>query len=87
MEILRKIINCKCFENSQGNFYGGYSFSKVIGLQFSDCNFAIKRIHHRFFLGNVPKTSCFKKRKKVFLRKKSIVTSILIKLQPCSTQP
>ena len=63
MEILRKIIDCKSLENSQGNFYGGVSFSRVISLQFSDCNFAIKRIHRRFFLGNVPKTSCLKKNK------------------------
>ena len=61
MEILRKIIDCKSLENSQGNFHGGVSFSKVISLQLLDCNFARKRIHHRFFLGNVPKTSCLKK--------------------------
>ena len=61
MEILRKIIDCKSLENSQGNFYGGVSFSKVISLQFSDCNFAIKKIHHRFFSGNVPKANCLKK--------------------------
>ena len=66
MEILRKIIDCKSLENSQGNFYGGVSFSRVTSLQFSDCNFAIKRIHHRLFLGNTPKTSCLKKIKKVF---------------------
>ena len=66
MEILRKIIDCKSLENSHGNFYGGVSFSKVVNLQFSDCNFAIKNIHHRFFSGNVPKTSCLKKIKKVF---------------------
>ena len=61
MEILKKKIDCKSLKNSQGNFYGAVSFSKVISLQFSDCNFAIKRIHHRFFLENVPKSSCFKK--------------------------
>ena len=61
MEILRKIIDRKSLEISQGNFYGGVSFSKVISLQFSDCNFVIKRIHHRFFLGNIPKTSSLKK--------------------------
>ena len=55
IEILRKIIDCKSLENSQRNFYDGVSFSKVIGLQFSDYNFAIKRIHHRFFLENVRK--------------------------------
>ena len=42
MEILRKIIDCKSLENSQGNFYGGVSFSKVTTLQFSDCNFTIR---------------------------------------------
>ena len=57
MEILRKIIYCKSLENSQGNLYDGVSFSKVISLQFSDCNFAIKKINHRFFLENVPKTT------------------------------
>ena len=66
MEILRKITDCKSLENSQGNFYVGVSFSKVINLQFSDCSFAIKNIHHRFFSGYVPKTSCLKKIKKVF---------------------
>ena len=49
MEILRKIIDCKSLENSQGNSYGGVSFSKVINLRFSYCNFAIKNIHHRSF--------------------------------------
>ena len=57
MEILRKITDCKSLENSQGNFYGGISFRKVISLQFSGCNFAMKRIYHRFFLANVPKNS------------------------------
>ena len=66
MEILRKIIDCKSLENTQGNLYGGVSFSKVISLQFLDCNFARKRIHHRFFLGNAWKTSCLKKLKNVF---------------------
>ena len=50
----------------------GVSFSKVISLQFSDCNFAIKRIHFRFFLENVPKTSCLKKIKKVFFWDKGL---------------
>ena len=58
MEILRKIIDWKSLENSKGNFYGGVSFSKDISLHFSDYNFAIKRIHYRFFLGNIPKISC-----------------------------
>ena len=72
MEILRKTTDCKSLENSQGNVYGGFSFSKVISLQFSDCNFPIKRIHRRFFLGNVPKTSCLKKVKKVCFSEKSL---------------
>ena len=61
MEILRKIIDCKSLENFQGNLYSGVSFSKVISPQFSDCNFVVKNIHHRFFSGNVPNTSCLKK--------------------------
>ena len=77
---IKKKIDCKSLKNSQGNFYGGVSFSKVISLQFSDCNFAIKKIHHRFFSGNAPKTSCLKTIKKVFfLRKKSIVEQRLNK--------
>ena len=78
MEILRKIIECKSLENSRGNFYGGVSFSKVISLQFSDWNFAIKRIHHGSFLANVPETSCLKKIKS-FLRKKYIADQRLNK--------
>ena len=76
---IKKIIDCKSLRNSQGNFYGGVSFSKVISLQFSDCNFAIKKIHHWFFLGNVPKTSSLKKIKSIFLRKISIVDQRLNK--------
>ena len=72
MEILRKKIDCKSLENYQRNFHDEVSFSKVTSLQFSDCNFAIKRIHHRFFLENLPKTSCLKKIKKVFFREKSL---------------
>ena len=80
MEVLRKIIDWKSLENSQGNFYGGVSFSKDISLQFSDCNFAIKRIHYTFFLGNIPKISCLRKIKKAFFEKKmSIVDERLNK--------
>ena len=75
MEILRKIIDCKTLGNSHGNCYGGVSFSRVTSPQFSGCNFAIKGIHHRFFLGNVPKTKQTKNKnknttKKVFFEKK-----------------
>ena len=66
--------DCKSLENSQENFFDGVSFSKVISLQFSDCNFAIKRINLRLFLEKVLKTSYFLKNKEsLFLRKKSIV--------------
>ena len=45
-------------------------------LQCSDCNFAIKRTHHRLFLEYVLKTSCFKNN---ILRKKSTVDQRLNK--------
>ena len=61
MKVLRKIIDGKSLEISQQNVYEGVSFSKVTNLQCSDCNFAIKKGHHRFFLENVPNTSCLKK--------------------------
>ena len=77
MEILRKIIHIKSSENSDGNFYDGVSFSTVKSLQFSDCNFAIKRIYHIFFLENVPKTSCLQKI--VFFEEKSIMDQRLNK--------
>ena len=64
MKILGKITDCKNLEISQENFYDEVSFSKVTNLQCSDCNFAIKRTLHRFFLEYVPKTSCLKKKKK-----------------------
>ena len=77
MEILRKIIHIKSSENPDGNFYDGVSFSTVKSLQFSDCYFAIKRIHHIFFLENVPKTSCLQKI--VFFEEKSIMDQRLNK--------
>ena len=61
MKMLRKIIDGKSLEISQENVYEGVSFSKVTNLQCSDCNFAIKIAHHRYFLEYVPKTSCLKK--------------------------
>ena len=68
MKMLRKIIDSKSLRISQENIYEGVSFSKVTKLQCSDCNFPIK-IHHRYFLEYVPKTSCLKKQyfeKKVY---------------------
>ena len=48
--MLRKIIDGKSLEISQENVYDGVSFSKVTNLQCSDCNFAVKITHHRYFL-------------------------------------
>ena len=67
MKMLRKIIDGKSLEIFQENVYEGASFSKVTNLQCSDCNFAIKIAHHRYFLEHVPKTSCLKKQ--YFLKK------------------
>ena len=61
MKMLRKIIDGKSLEISRESLYEGVSFSKVTNLQCSDRNFAIKIAHHRYFLGYVPRTSCFKK--------------------------
>ena len=59
-------------------------FSKVVCLQCPDCNSSIKRLHHRFFLHYVSKSSCLKKN---ILRKKLMMENVLIKLRPCSTKP
>ena len=69
MKMLRKIIDSKSLEISQENVYKGVSFSKFTNLQCSNCIFAIKIAHHRYFLEYVPKTSCLKKQyfeKKVY---------------------
>ena len=68
--MLQKIIYWESLKIFQKNFYDGVSFSKVTSLQFSVCNFTIKRTHHRFFLKYVPKTSCAKNN---ILRKNSMV--------------
>ena len=64
MKMLGKITDCESLEISQENFYDEVSFSKVTNLQCLDCNFSIKRTHHRFFLEYVPKTSCLKRNEK-----------------------
>ena len=46
---------------SQENVYDGVSYNKDTNLQCSDCNFAIKIINYRYFVENVPSTSCLKK--------------------------
>ena len=77
MKMLRKIIYGKSLEISQENAYEGVSFSKVTNLQCSDCNFAIKIAHYRYFLEYVPKTSCLKKQ---YFEKKSMVDQLLNKV-------
>ena len=64
MKMLGKITDCESLEISQEKFYDEVSFSKVTNIQWSDCNFAIKRPHHRFFLEYVPKTSLKKNKKR-----------------------
>ena len=51
MKMLPKIIDGKSLKISQENVYEEISFSKVTNLQCSDCDFAIKIAHHRYFLG------------------------------------
>ena len=71
-------------EALQENFCDGVSFSINTNLQCSDCNFAVKRTHHRFFSEYLPETSCLKKNKKrkslFFLRKKSMMDQHLNKI-------
>ena len=75
--MLREITDWKSLKIFQKNFYTGVSFNKVRSLQFSDCNYTIKRTHHIFFLEYVPKTSCLKKN---ILRKNSMVDQHLDKV-------
>ena len=75
--MLRKIVDDKSSEIFQENVYEGVSFSKVTNLQCSDCNFAIKIAHHRYFLEYVSKTSCLENN---ILRKKSMVDQLINKI-------
>ena len=63
--------------NFSAKFCDGVSFSKATILQSSDCNFTIKRTHHRLFLEYVLKPSLKKNKKRksccFFLLKKSMV--------------
>ena len=78
MKMLRKIVDGKSLKISQENVYEGVFFSKVTNLQCSNCNFAIKLAHHRYFLEYVPKTSEILKNN--ILRKKSMVDQLLHKV-------
>ena len=54
-------IYCESLEITQKSVRDGVSFGKVTSLQCSDCNFTIKRTHHKYFQEYVPKTNCIKK--------------------------
>ena len=56
--MLRKIIDCESFKNSQENVLVEVYFCKVANLQCTDCTSTINRLHHQFFSENVPKNSC-----------------------------
>ena len=75
--MLRKTTDWESLKIFQKKFYNVVSFSKATSLQFSDCNFTIKRTHYRFFLEYVPKISCLKRN---ILRKNSMVDQRLDKV-------
>ena len=52
MTMLRKIIDCQSFKNSQENVSDGVYFSKVASQQCTDCT---------LFSKNIPKTSFLKR--------------------------
>ena len=81
--MLRKITAWESLGISQKNYYSEVSFSKVTSLQFSECNFTIKRFHYRFFLDHVPKTSL----ERIFWDKTLWWPSALLKLQPWVHNP
>ena len=58
-DVKRRKISLEIF---QENVYDGVSFNKVTNLQCSDCNFAIKITHHRYFFENVPTQAVLKNR-------------------------
>ena len=60
MKMLRKIIECESFKNSQENIQGGLYLSKIASLQCTDWTSTINRLHHRFFSESLPKASCLK---------------------------
>ena len=59
--MLRKIINCESWENSQEKIYDEVYSSKVASLQRADCNSTISRPHHRFFWNMSPKLASLKR--------------------------
>ena len=75
MKMVRKKIEGKSLEIFQKNVYEGVQYSE--NLQCSDCNFAIKIAHHRYFLEYEPKTSYLKKQ---YFEKKSMVDQLLNKV-------
>ena len=77
MKMLEKIIDCKSLGISEENVYDGVYFSNATNLQCTDCNSAIRNLHHRFFLQYAPKTSCLKRNtwRKNFLSNKPTILS------------
>ena len=51
-----KIIDCQSLENFPKNVYDGVCFNTIASLCCTNCNSTISRIHHRFFLEDVPQT-------------------------------
>ena len=74
--MLRKKIDWESLKIFQKNFYR-VSFSRGTSVQFSDCNFTIKKTHHRLFLEYILKTSCLKNN---ISRKNSVVDQDLDKV-------
>ena len=82
MKMPRKIIDFKSLEISQENAYEGVSFSKVTTLQCSDCNYANKIAHHRYFRNMHQKLAVLKNN---ILRKNSMVDQLLNKVATLKT--
>ena len=48
--MLPQRTDCEILENSQENVCDAVYFSKVASLHCTDCNSALNKLHHRFFL-------------------------------------
>ena len=75
MKMLRKIIDCGSLEVSQENVRDGIYISKLTIMQCTDCSSNTKRLHYRFFLEFLLKTSGLRKNT---LRKKYMVNQRFI---------
>ena len=72
MKILRKKLIGKVWK-----YFAKTSKMEFLSVEFSDCNFTIKRTHHIFFLEYIPKISCLKKN---ILRRNSMADQQLDKV-------